>query len=788
MLRINLKIQTKIILIIATFIIFGVSIGLFTVFSNLNIRKNFEHYQTLSKEAKFLEVKLNDTYVWLLSLNNQVLLDKQFDNQIDHHKCEFGKWYYDFIKTDSFKNLPAGIKKNIIFMEERHKHLHETGAKIKDKFDSVDLNLDAFLADKEIDHLKWLMALRNTWQDNELVFNKETHPHRCEFGKWYYAFINSGEHENLPELVKEAVNDIEPIHRDLHESALEIMDLAGDDKKITEPELKEEAIDIYQNKSIVYVQELMDKFKIIREYIQSKISDKVEGINIYSNQSKKDIEILQNKLKKYIAYIEKQLEISDAEIKKQQNLMFLLLFTALTAGLSVSIFIGLITIAPMNRSFKTITSGVKNFSKGDFTNPIIAISQDEIGTIVDEFNDLIKKVGVTILASKQTIHIVKDDSKILEQSNKQIVEAMHNVNTAMVDIADGSTTQNAEVSDISHKLKEVEVLSLKTKKQFDDQVYQSDAVYNTMKEIKVSIENVATEIQLVSNTSLKATQVAQNGGKTVEKTSQAINAINSKFKEISDQINLLGKNSEQIGDIITVITDIASQTNLLALNAAIEAARAGEAGKGFAVVADEVRKLAERSAEATTEITNLITVIQHSTTSSIQAMHEGAENVDIGVKLTDKTKTVLQEILTAVECIKNQIENISSGSEEVAASTANSSESISILKDSIVSTTDNINKVTDNIGNVNKSIDNISVVSENIAAGAEEVAASMQQVSASMEEQGNIVGQLEIKAIDLNKNLKFFKISEKKEEETDKVEQDNIENYDGVSLNDFETD
>jgi len=142
---------------------------------------------------------------------------------------------------------------------------------------------------------------------------------------------------------------------------------------------------------------------------------------------------------------------------------------------------------------------------------------------------------------------------------------------------------------------------------------------------------------------------AIEGQKAVADTLVAIKDISEVIHRAEDVINGLGKSSEKIGSIIEVIDDIAEQTNLLALNAAIEAARAGEHGKGFAVVADEVRKLAERTATATKEISELIKGIQGETSQAIKAIEVGTQKVEHGSKLSDEAGKAIEKIVEGIE-------------------------------------------------------------------------------------------------------------------------------------------
>ncbi|HXI10416.1 MAG TPA: methyl-accepting chemotaxis protein, partial [Thermodesulfobacteriota bacterium] len=157
-------------------------------------------------------------------------------------------------------------------------------------------------------------------------------------------------------------------------------------------------------------------------------------------------------------------------------------------------------------------------------------------------------------------------------------------------------------------------------------------------------------------------------------------------------IKELGKSSEEIGTIVSVINDIADQTNLLALNAAIEAARAGEQGRGFAVVADEVRKLAERTTKATKEISGMIKTIQNETGKAVGAMDAGTDKVENGVKLANEAGDALKQIFTGVEDVTDKISHIATSAEQQS------------------STTDEITRNMDSIADVSKS--NVASIGE----------------------------------------------------------------------------
>ena len=191
-----------------------------------------------------------------------------------------------------------------------------------------------------------------------------------------------------------------------------------------------------------------------------------------------------------------------------------------------------------------------------------------------------------------------------------------------------------------------------------------------------SVEQITVSISHVSASAANARQLAEETGKLstqgkdlVQSTVGEINKISDSVTRSNDVIGALGEQSNQIFSIVNVIKEIADQTNLLALNAAIEAARAGEQGRGFAVVADEVRKLAERTTSSTQEIATMIDAIQHGTQSAVLGMEEGRKQVDEGVQMAAKTGESMQHIQLGTKQVLDAAEDISSAlSEQTSAS------------------------------------------------------------------------------------------------------------------------
>jgi methyl-accepting chemotaxis protein len=190
-----------------------------------------------------------------------------------------------------------------------------------------------------------------------------------------------------------------------------------------------------------------------------------------------------------------------------------------------------------------------------------------------------------------------------------------------------------------------------------------------MQEMSDTVDQVAGNSQTAADASQKAAEAARQGGQVVDQALTTMRSIAESTERAAGRIAELGKNSEQIGRIVAVIDDIADQTNLLALNAAIEAARAGTQGRGFAVVADEVRKLAERTSKATKEIAMMVRTIQSETTSAVEAMHAGRQDVEIGVSKTTESGAALSQIIQVAEEVGSLIGCIATAATEQASAT-----------------------------------------------------------------------------------------------------------------------
>jgi len=432
-----------------------------------------------------------------------------------------------------------------------------------------------------------------------------------------------------------------------------------------------------------------------------------------------------------------------------------------------------------SRDMPAFAAGMRALSDGDLSHELTIRGEhvnvpgrDELGRIAADFNLMIDSLHVTGDAFgtmtgrlNELVGRVRDSAISLAQAaseldaiTSQTGAAVHQVNLAMQHMAVGAQDTSRGAQDTNVAVAELTDAIQGIASGASEQARQVQAANDAASQMADTVEQVARRAQAMAATSEHTLTSAATGAAVLRETVTGMAEIGTVVTQAAARVRDLGGLGDRIGAIVATIDGIAEQTNLLALNAAIEAARAGEHGKGFAVVADEVRKLAERSSRETRQIADLINQVQIGTREAVAAMDAGSARVDQGASRAEQAGDTLSEIVSAVEGTVKQVTEIAAASADMsggARSVTAAMRSISVVVEQNSAATEHMAAQS---GQVSIAVQGIAAVSEEQSAATEEVSASAEELGAHVEQMTGQAQALARTASELEALVERFKL------------------------------
>ncbi|CAM3452811.1 MULTISPECIES: methyl-accepting chemotaxis protein [Saccharibacillus] len=390
--------------------------------------------------------------------------------------------------------------------------------------------------------------------------------------------------------------------------------------------------------------------------------------------------------------------------KSQSNLddITILVIGLIVFALALLVGIGTLITRSIVRPVKEVVRLLAQAENGDFTVKGTYVSTDEIGELSASFNQMTGKLQTVFGSVQESAYLVASSSEELSASAEQNSRASEHITQVVQELATGADHQSGKVEHSSRAI--------------------TDITEHT--------RNIAAYTADMRRDVLHASEASSEGSRSIGEAGRQMNAISANVGSLSEAVQSLGRRSGEIEQITRVISEISGQTNLLALNAAIEAARAGEHGRGFAVVADEVRKLAEQSNDSTKQIAALIDLIRQDTDTTIRTMESTAGEVQSGLEIVGEAGRSFDKIERAVGEAVAQIGKV----------------------------TETLERLSGGTGQVNDAIVDVQSIARESAMNTQNISAATEQQLASMEEISSSSQALAVLADDLQTIIKQFKI------------------------------
>ncbi len=403
----------------------------------------------------------------------------------------------------------------------------------------------------------------------------------------------------------------------------------------------------------------------------------------------------------------------------------------------------------LQTSISALASGIREVSQGDFTKNL-AVSDTTLSELAIALNKLIFGMREFLGNLHENAAQLGLAGSELETTASTALAVIEGASVAQGQLDDGINEQSRIVEQSTQKVAQLTETINAIAAAAEEQTRSLDETSLAVTNMATSIEQVTAQVDSLSSISTETSETAERGGSAIHTIVEGMDTIKSTIGELANDIQQLGSNSEQIGDIVKVIDRIAEQTNLLALNAAIEAARAGEHGRGFAVVATEIRKLADGSVQATKEIAAHILSTQGVIAEVVKAVERLTERVEESANSTTSASGALREIVQAVLSANQQISEISSVARAMSSNSYQVIRSIEEITRSVQLNVQATQQMSTHSDQVNSAFQSIAEISQQNASSVEvltyvnkEVTDAAQRMLTSITQMNDFAGRID---------------------------------------------